>query len=287
MQGGTMTDSDYALQRLGAGSSQYYCHRFLPPRERAWLMALRALAAEISEIGEECRDRELAHAKLDWWRRELQHAFDGRASHPVTHALQPVIRAGLLAQSPLQDLVETSARDIAPVRFGTFVELHRHAQQTHGVIEALCAGILGNRDAAINAVAVELGAIHALCRQLAELGADVRRDRLYLPADDLARHGVREADIFGLRETDAWRALVSERVNWLLTSYDRILDAVPEPGRVTLIPGIALAAQNRALLHEITHLQYSLLSNRIALTPLRRLWITWHTLRRERRRDRG
>ena len=280
-----MTDDDYCLQRVGGnGSSLYYCLRFLPSRERAGLTALQALAAEIMEVGEECHDPGLAHAKLDWWRQELHQAFDGHPTHPVTRALQPVVQAGLLHEPLLQDLIQASTRDIAPVRFATYAALRQHAQRTGGRIESLAAGVLGGSDSVSQATAVELGATHTLCRQLASLGADASRNRLYLAAEDLTRYDVREADILGRRENAAVRALLSEQVGRLLESYDRILDTVPNPGRAALLPGLVLAAQNRALLEEIRRLRFGLLSQRVALTPLRRLWISWRTQRRERRR---
>jgi phytoene synthase len=280
-----MTDDDYCTQRLGgSGSSLYYSHRFLPPRERAWMTALYALAGEIADVGEVCRDPGLAHTKLDWWRQELQRAYDGRPTHPVTRALQPLVQAGLLPEQPLQELIQASTQDIAPVRFATYAVLRQHAQQTAGRIESLAAGLLGGSDFVCQAAAVELGATHALCRQLAGLGADARRNRLYLAAEDLARFDVRETDILGQRESDALRALLSEQAGRLLESYDRALDAVPNPGRAALLPGIVLAAQNRALLEEIRRLRFSVLSQRVALTPLRRLWISWRTQQRERRR---
>jgi len=94
---------------------------------------------------------------------------------------------------------------------------------------------------------------------------------------------VRSTDIFGMRPTDAWRALLSEQVDRLLASYRRAVEAPPGSSREPLLPGIVLAAQNCALLEEIRRLQYDLLAQRMALTPLRRLWISWRTLRRERR----
>lgn len=281
-----MTDDDYCLQRLGGGgSSLYYCHRFLPSRERAWLTALHALAAEIMEVGEECHDPGLARAKLGWWQTEVQQAFRGSPTHPVTRALQPVVQTGLLREQSLQDLIQASTRDIAPVRFATYADLRHHGQQTAGRIESLAAVVLGGSDS-VSQAAVELGATHALCHQLASLGADARRNRLYLAAEDLARHDVREADILGRRENDALRALLSEQVGRLLESYDRILDTLPNPGRAALLPGIQLAALNRALLEEIRRLRFDVLSQRVALTPLRRLWISWRTQQRERRRAR-
>ena len=43
----------------------------------------------------------------------------------------------------------------------------------------------------------------------------------------------------------------------------------------------------RSLLDEIESDGYRVLERRVSLTPLRKLWITWRTLRREKRRARG
>jgi phytoene synthase len=44
-----------------------------------------------------------------------------------------------------------------------------------------------------------------------------------------------------------------------------------------------MAALQQALLAEIRGADYSVLSQRITLTPLRRLWIAWRTRRRAHR----
>ena len=63
--------------------------------------------------------------------------------------------------------------------------------------------------------------------------------------------------------------------------YDRALDALPAEDRRAQRPGLIMAAIYRALLDEIERDGYRVLEQRIALTPLRKLWIAWTTARAE------
>jgi len=62
--------------------------------------------------------------------------------------------------------------------------------------------------------------------------------------------------------------------------YARALDALPDEDRRAQRPGLIMAAIYRALLDEIERDGYRVLDRRIALTPLRKLWIAWKTARR-------
>ena len=58
------------------------------------------------------------------------------------------------------------------------------------------------------------------------------------------------------------------------------MEALPAEDRRTQRPGLIMAAIYRALLDEIERDHYRVLDRRIALTPLRKLWIAWKTARR-------
>ena len=62
--------------------------------------------------------------------------------------------------------------------------------------------------------------------------------------------------------------------------YARAMDALPAEDRRAQRPGLIMAAIYRALLDEIERDGYRVLDHRIALTPLRKLWIAWKTARR-------
>lgn len=279
-----MTPSEYCLTRTGGpGTDLYYALWHLPPAQREALTALHALAVEIGEAPRECREPPLAHAKLDWWRGEIERAGRGQASHPVTQALKSHLGPDGFLRPALLQLVDAVATEPGPVRMASFEELRACQQRTAGAVAAIAAGLLGARDAAVLECARTLGTLHGLARTLADAGADLRTGRVYLPADELARFGLAGDTLLDNDDTDAWRQFAVLQVERLSRLDREALAAVPPGHADTLLPELILAALRQALLGEIRAAGYRVLSQRMALTPLHRLWIAWRTRRRRRR----
>jgi phytoene synthase len=74
--------------------------------------------------------------------------------------------------------------------------------------------------------------------------------------------------------------LMTEQVARARRWHQKALDELPPEDRRTQRPGIIMAAIYRALLDEIERDGYAVLDHRIALTPLRKLWLAWTTARR-------
>jgi 15-cis-phytoene synthase len=276
---------DYCEERLGRGTSRATSLMFVPGRLRAPLVAWHALARELADIAVTCHEPELARTKFGWWRAEIDATFHGHPSHPVTRALLPFLAAARLPEERVQALVSAFAAEIAPVRFAGYLELRSHALRTAGEVEALAASLIGATPA-VAALAAGLGEAHALCDWLAATGQELRRDRLYLPGEDLARFGLSEAELFEGRDTPATRALLAFQAKRLGRLIDDSLAALPNQPEPGLLPGRILLALDRALLTELLAADWGVLGQRIALTPLRRLWIAWRTRRRARRSNR-
>ena len=130
----------------------------------------------------------------------------------------------------------------------------------------------------------ELPGKHA-CRWilLQRAGADVRRDRLFLPGEDLERFRVSESEVLACRESQAFQTLMAFQADRILDLYTQALTTTP-PSQLAMLPSLILAALDRALLTEIRADGYHVLSRQIVLTPLRRLWTAWRTRRHARRR---
>ncbi len=60
-------------------------------------------------------------------------------------------------------------------------------------------------------------------------------------------------------------------------TYDEALALLPAEDRRAQRPGLVMAAIYRTLLDEIERDGYQVLHQRVALTPLRKLWIAWRT----------
>ena len=74
---------------------------------------------------------------------------------------------------------------------------------------------------------------------------------------------------------------MAEQVARARAWHQRAIDALPREDRRAQRPGLIMAAIYRALLDEIERDRFRVLDHRIALTPLRKLWIAWKTARRD------
>src|SRR5262245_23730417 len=110
-----------------------------------------------------------------------------------------------------------------------------------------------------------------------DVGEDARRDRIYLPLDEIALHGVSVADIASARETENFRRLMDFQIERALGYYRAAFAKLPPADRKAQRAGIVMAAIYQTLLDEIRADGSRVLTQRISLTPLRKLWIAWKT----------
>jgi phytoene synthase len=141
----------------------------------------------------------------------------------------------------------------------------------------LAAGIFGYRDARTLQYAKQLGIAFQLTNIIRDVGEDARKNRIYLPIEDLQRFGVTAADILQSRESPAFHELMAFEAARAKAHYRQALDALPRDDRRAQRPGLIMAAIYRALLGEIERDGFRVLAQRTSLTPLRKFWIAWKT----------
>ena len=109
------------------------------------------------------------------------------------------------------------------------------------------------------------------------MGEDARKGRVYLPVDELREFGVTAADVLNARYTEAFVRLMRFQAERARRCYDEALALLPPEDRRAQRPGLVMAAIYRTLLDEIAEDDFQVLKQRIALTPVRKLWIAWRT----------
>jgi phytoene synthase len=276
-----MTPDEYCQQRASrSGSSFYYSFLFLPPERRRAITALYAFCREVDDVVDDVTDPTVARTKLAWWRNEVVAIYAGNAQHPVGRALQPVVLRFDLPQAHLQAVIDGMQMDIDRNRYLDFAELETYCHRVAGVVGLLSAEIFGRSDPATQGYARDLGIAFQLTNIIRDVGEDARRGRIYLPQDELARHGVPASALLQRQESDAFRAMMAAQVARARGWYERAIAQLPASDRVAQRPGIIMAAIYRTLLDEIEREHYAVLNQRIALTPLRKLWLAWSASRR-------
>jgi 15-cis-phytoene synthase len=273
-----MTPDEYCQQKAAAsGSSFYYSFLFLPAERRRAITALYAFCREVDDVVDEGMDPQVAAAKLAWWRAEVANLFAGRPQHPVTRALEPQRDKYGLSAARLNEIIDGMEMDLQQSRYLDWAGLEAYCYRVASVVGLLAAGIFGYRDARTLDYAKNLGIAFQLTNIIRDVGEDARKNRVYLPVEDLQRYGVPAADILQSRETAAFRSLMQFEADRARGFYDRALSALPAADRRAQRPGLIMAAIYRTLLDEIQRDGFRVLTQRTSLTPLRKFWLAWRT----------
>ncbi len=271
-----MTPQAYVQQKAAAsGSSFYYAFLFLPPAQRAAITAFYAFCREVDDVVDEVSDPSVAQAKLAWWEREVSQAFEGQASHPALQALMPHVPMFSITAKHLMAVIEGCRMDLNQSRYLDYAGLRHYCHLVAGVVGEVSARIFGPQDPRVDTYAHTMGLAFQLTNIIRDVGEDAMRGRIYLPIDELQRFDVKAQDLLQRRHSPAFVALMQFQAQRAHDLYDQALQELPAEHRRHQKPGLMMASIYRTLLREIEASQFDVLHQRIALTPLRKLWLAW------------
>lgn len=277
-----MTPQQYAQAKAAAsGSSFYYAFKFLPAEREAAITAFYAFCREVDDVVDEVQDPGVAATKLAWWRKEVGEAFAGRPNHPALQALMPHVAAYEIRHEHLLAVIEGCEMDLQQTRYLDFPGLQRYCHLVAGVVGEVASGIFGRTQPATIAYAHKLGLAMQLTNIIRDVGDDARRGRIYLPVNELQQFGVSAAEILKRESpygySERFTALMRFQAERAHACFDEALALLPEADRRAQKPGLMMANIYRALLREVESTGFQVLHQRIALTPLRKLWIAMTT----------
>jgi phytoene synthase len=274
-----MSPDEYCQNKAAAsGSSFYYAFVFLPPPRRRAITAVYAYCREVDDAVDEVSDPQLAATKLRWWRAEISQLFAGAPGHPVTRALQPFIDADYgITKDRLEAILDGMELDLHQTRYLDYAALQRYAHLVAGVVGEISAGVFGYSDPRTVDYAARLGLGLQLINVIRDVGDDARRGRIYIPLDELQRFGVKAADLLAGRYVDGYLPLMQHQAERARAVYREALALLPARDHKTQRPGLIMGAIYATLLDEIEASGFQVLHQRVALTPLRKLWIAWRT----------
>jgi squalene synthase HpnC len=200
--------------------------RLVPPRLRQHLANVYAYARWSDDLADEAASPTEAARDLAAWRQGLAACFAGRPGHPVYVALADTVRQTGLTIEPFAHLLDAFEEDRAfdaagvAVRYADRNELVAYCRRSADPVGRIVLALEGCRDAALVALS------DCICTglQLVNFWQDVRRDRLagrvYLPRDDMRRHGVEEAMLDAPRAAFPLKQLLREEVAWARECFD-------------------------------------------------------------------
>src|SRR3954463_1785500 len=188
-----MTPQQYCQQKTAnSGSSFYYSFFFLPKQKREAMTALYAFCREVDDIADECTELQVAQVKLSWWRSEIENLYLGKPIHPVSKALLPHVKTYHLESKLFLEIIDGMEMDLNFNRYEDFSQLQLYCYRVASVVGELSARIFEFTNPKTIQYAHDLGMAFQLTNIIRDVGEDARRNRIYLPLDELPKFEVSE-----------------------------------------------------------------------------------------------
>ncbi|MCB5906060.1 squalene synthase HpnC [Streptomyces pinistramenti] len=272
---------------------------FLPRAWRGDLMAVYGFARLVDDIG----DGDLAPgggdaallglkrtrsddrpAMLDALEADLHRVFSDRAPgpwHPLMRRLGPTVRRCALTPEPFLGLIEANRQDQRVSRYAGYADLAAYCELSANPVGRLVLGITGTASPERIRRSDEICTALQIVEHLQDVAEDLGRDRIYLPAEDMEKFGVTEADLAAPSGSAAVRALIAHeaaRAGDLLDAGAPLVGSVH--GRLRLLLA-GFVAGGRAALRAIAAADHDVLPGPPKPTKLSLLREVGATLRRE------
>lgn len=277
--------------------------RFLPREWRADLMAVYGYARLVDDIGDgdlAPGGRDAAYlglepdrgsdqgadrlAMLDALEAGVRRVFDGTVmapAHPLLRALVPTVRRSDLTPEPFLALIEANRQDQKVRRYDDHRELLGYCELSANPVGRLVLAITGTATPERIRHSDDVCTALQIIEHLQDVAEDLTRDRIYLPAQDMARFDVAEADLAAPTASPSVRALLAyeaERARLLLMAGEPLVASVH--GRLRLLLA-GFTGGGRAALRAIGRAGYDVLPGPPRATKRGQLREVVATLRRE------
>jgi phytoene synthase len=267
----------------GFGRTYYLATMLLPPAKRPYVHSLYGFARFADEIVDNGDPATRGEEFTEWSRQALAGLRGGATTDPVCRALLHTMNTWSIPIEHVEAFLGSMLMDLTVTEFGGYADLQRYMYGSAAVIGLQMTPILEPLHPDAYARAEALGAAFQLSNFIRDVAEDLRRDRVYLPAEDLATFGVTRANLA--------RGVVTPRIRALLRfeiARTRDLYAYAEPGIQMLAessrPCIRTAfTLYGGILDEVEDADYQIFDRRVAVGLRRRAGVALRGYLRARR----
>jgi phytoene synthase len=268
----------------------YFASHVLPAQKRADAYAVYAFCRHVDDTVDLAPDEAAREQAIGKLRTILDLIYapdttraDRELMQPWWPAFTETIRRRAIPKNYFEDLLQGVEMDLGRVRLQTWAELDKYCYHVASVVGLIMVHVLTDPAPELLRPARDLGTAMQLTNILRDIGEDWQRDRVYLPADELARYHLGDEDIAQQRCDEMFRAMMRSQIDRARDYY-----RAAEPG-ILALPDDGSRSCARlmstiygAILDEIERQDYQVYERRARVPLPRKIWLAARTFFGER-----
>jgi squalene synthase HpnC len=166
------------------------------------------------DLGDEMGDTAESLRLLAWWRGELDAMYaGGETQHPVFQGLRQTVARHDIPKEPFSDLIHAFISDQTTTRYQTYEDVFQYCRYSANPVGRLVLYLCGYRDAERQRLSDFTCTALQLANFWQDVAVDLLKDRVYIPLEVIERHGYTLEELFALKETPQFYAVMREIVD--------------------------------------------------------------------------
>ena len=195
----------------------------LPKEKRKYVYAIYAFARAADDFADEegiegGSPKRLA--LLDEWDEKLKDSYNGKAYDPIFIALGKTVEDCRIPIKPLEDLLSAFRQDVVKSRYSTFDEVLEYCKRSADPVGRLVLMIFGCHDQEFFKYSDKICTALQLTNFWQDVEVDLRKDRIYLPEEDINKFGYSYRQLEMKQDNGYFRKLMEHEVEKTMALFD-------------------------------------------------------------------
>ena len=265
--------------------------RLLPSVKRRAAFALYATCRRADDLVDVPERGHLfsARLRLGAFRSAAMAALSRPSDDPILRELSWAVREFGIHNGLLEELFDGISGDLETRSFADWPDLESYCEAVAGSVGAMTCAIFGaaaetgsEQHGIVVSCARRLGVAMQLTNILRDVGEDARRGRCYLPADEMADHGLTREQVMAgdaIRAGERWSGFMSHQIARARELYRQ---AIPGIGLLVADArqcAYACAAGYARILDAIETAGYDTWSRRVSASRMTLIGVAWQSWR--------
>ena len=251
----------------------------IPKEKRKYIYSIYAFARVADDFADEPDiegGKEKRLALLDEWKAKLKNSYNEKAYDPIFIALASTVKDCKIPIEPLENLLKAFRQDVVKSRYENFKEVLDYCTNSANPVGRLILMVFGKHDEEMFKYSDKICTALQLTNFWQDVSVDLKKDRVYIPQDDLKNYGYSEEELINLKYNNNFKELIKFQVNRTdkifeegkqlirLTAEDKSLNRLTWELKLTWLGG-------KEILNKIKSLDYDVLSKRPKLNFFNKL----------------